>query len=137
MAKFCLCGCGTEVIRNYVRGHHMKAWMIPVERRFWPKVNKSGPITDERLGNCWTWTGNHNSAGYGMFYPGGGQHAHMLLAHRVSYEMEYGAIPAGLELDHLCRTTDCLRPSHLEPVTHQENITRGYRRKRERQGVSA
>jgi hypothetical protein len=30
-----------------------------------------------------------------------------------------------MHLDHLCRTRACVRPSHLEPVTPQENCLRG------------
>ena len=47
------------------------------------------------------------------------------MAHRVSYEMAKGKIPDGLQLDHLCRMTLCVNPSHLEPVTPKENIRRG------------
>jgi hypothetical protein len=36
-----------------------------------------------------------------------------------------GAVPEGLELDHLCRVRGCVNPKHLEPVTHRENLMRG------------
>ena len=45
--------------------------------------------------------------------------------HRLAYQSCYGPIPAGFELDHLCRNTLCLNVQHLEPVTHKENIRRG------------
>lgn len=48
-------------------------------------------------------------------------------AHRFCYEMFYGKIPEGLDLDHLCRNPGCVNPSHLEPVTHKENCRRGLR----------
>jgi hypothetical protein len=38
--------------------------------------------------------------------------------------MFVGPVPEGLELDHLCRVTTCVRPSHLEPVTTGENVRR-------------
>lgn len=41
------------------------------------------------------------------------------------YEQEVGPIPPGLHLDHLCRQPKCLRPDHLEPVTHAKNLQRG------------
>lgn len=48
-----------------------------------------------------------------------------LYAHRAMYEQEIGPIPEGLHLDHLCRQTKCIRPDHLEPVTHAKNLQRG------------
>lgn len=45
-------------------------------------------------------------------------------AHRWAYEHFVGPIPDGLQLDHLCRNTHCANPSHLEPVTAQENLRR-------------
>ncbi|MFK5284023.1 HNH endonuclease signature motif containing protein, partial [Lacticaseibacillus paracasei] len=46
-------------------------------------------------------------------------------AHRFMYERLVGPIPAGMQLDHLCRVRPCCNPAHLEPVTQRENIARG------------
>lgn len=70
---------------------------------------------------CWEWVGAHNTKGYGVVPKG----AASTMAHRVIYELVVGPIPAGLELDHLCRNRGCVRPCHLEPVTHAENVRRG------------
>ncbi len=69
---------------------------------------------------CWLWTGNLGR-GYGHFWDGKKE----VVAHRWSYEYFIGKIPNSLELDHLCRERCCVNPTHLEPVTHQENIQRG------------
>lgn len=85
--------------------------------RFWAKVDRSG--------ECWVWIGWRTSGGYGGFdltEPEAGGH---IPAHRFAYEQEVGPIPPGLELDHLCRNTACVRPDHLEAVTHRENVLRG------------
>jgi len=37
--------------------------------------------------------------------------------------------PEGLEVDHLCRNPACIRPEHLEIVTHRENMRRSVGRK--------
>ena len=45
-------------------------------------------------------------------------------AHRLAYEQAKGPIPDGLVIDHLCNTTACVNPDHLEAVTHSENMKR-------------
>ena len=62
-----------------------------------------------------------------MIQSGGGARygSRQLRAHRVMYEMFVGPIPEGVTLDHLCRTRNCVRVSHLEPVTNVINIKRG------------
>lgn len=74
--------------------------------------------------DCWHWLGCLDSKGYGqiMF------HRWRQSVHRVAYEHMVGPIPEGLTLDHLCGRKNCVRPEHLEPVTHTENIRRWARR---------
>lgn len=70
---------------------------------------------------CWLWSGaKKRGANYGELYAGGKTHR----AHRWFYEQIVGAVPHGMELDHLCRTPLCVNPNHLEPVTHRENQER-------------
>lgn len=100
---------------------------LPLEVRFWSKVNKDGPVPDCRpdLGACWLWTSTL-SHGYGVIQTGTLASPKMVLAHRMAWEMEHGCrIPDGNEPDHLCRVTACVNPAHLEPVTHRENMLRG------------
>lgn len=70
---------------------------------------------------CWLWLGTVNANGYGVINLTVGERK----AHRVSYEHYVGPIPAGLQLDHLCRQRCCVNPDHLEPVTNAENVRRG------------
>jgi hypothetical protein len=96
---------------------------IPVEERFWAKVNKDGPIPAHRpeLGSCWLWTAATDRKGYGVFRLAG----KLIKAHRVAYELIIGPFPAGLLPDHCCRNHGCVNPAHLEPVTNRENMRRG------------
>jgi hypothetical protein len=71
-------------------------------------------------GDCWLWTGSQWH-GYGQIRIS----RKWRKAYRVSYEEFIGPVPAGLELDHVCRRPECINPAHLEPVTHRENILRG------------
>lgn len=72
-------------------------------------------------GDCWIWTGAKNSKGYGSVSNGFGS---SVLAHRKSFELANGNIPAGLQIDHLCNTPPCVNPAHLEAVTGAENMRR-------------
>jgi len=86
----------------------------PTDLRFWSKVQ---PQPD----GCWEWQGA-TTTGYGRFHIA---HGHpLMLAHRYSYTTLVGPVPDGLDLDHLCRNRRCVRPDHLEPVTHRENLLR-------------
>jgi hypothetical protein len=72
---------------------------------------------------CWIFMGSIARNKYGQIGGDGilGNGKRILYAHRVSYELHRGPIPAGLELDHLCRVRCCVNPYHLEPVTNSEN----------------
>lgn len=127
MNGFCRCGCGqrTETAmstdrrvgrvkgqpRPYVEGHYNR---LPDDHY---AVVASGHATP-----CWVWRGATNAAGYGSRKDPRFKSA---LVHRQMYERHVGPIPAGAELDHLCRNPGCCNPDHLEPVTRDVNAWRG------------
>lgn len=81
--------------------------------RFWEKVYKAEDTH-------WYWLGAADYGGYGIFTIGGKN----IRTHQWSYISKHGGIPQGLEIDHLCRVRACVRPDHLEAVTHEENVRR-------------
>lgn len=87
--------------------------MQTLDQRFFSKVHMTSA--------CWVWTAADNGNGYGVFWTG----ERNTYAHRFSYEAMVAPIPAGLQIDHLCRNRACVRPEHLEPVTCRENLLRG------------
>lgn len=83
-----------------------------LEERLASKI-RLAPTSD-----CWLWCGTISARGYGYICIAGKSR----LAHRVSYELFYGLIPVGLEIDHICRVRNCINPKHLRTVTHNQNM---------------
>jgi hypothetical protein len=79
--------------------------------RFWAKVDKTG--------ECWKWVGAlHAPHGYGVIL----RDRRLVLAHRMSWELTYGAIPPGMQVLHKCDNKPCVRPTHLWLGTQQDNV---------------
>lgn len=84
--------------------------------RFWRKV-----VPTEV---CWHWIGGKNKNGYGQFQIGGYK-SRTVNVHRFAYELQFGVIPTGKEIDHKCRNRACVKPSHLRAISHKENVLCG------------
>lgn len=81
---------------------------IPLEQRFWAKVNKTK--------TCWLWTATKCS-GYGNIWVNGKN----VPAHRVSLFLLNIDIPKGMVVDHICRIRACVNPDHLRIVDMKTN----------------
>jgi hypothetical protein len=110
---------------------------------FWERVDMNGPVPRKRpsLGPCWLWTGKIEDNGYAQRIQIDGERD---FPHRFAYRALVGPIPDELESDHICHSSDplgclalglgvclhrrCLNaPSHMELVTHAENMRRARR----------
>jgi hypothetical protein len=80
--------------------------------RLWRKV-----ITGD---GCWEWQGS-TYKGYGRLTKDGTAASGYVWAHRLSWELAYGPIPAGLGVLHRCDNRRRVRPDHLFLGTHGDN----------------
>lgn len=93
--------------------HELRAQLpatASLEQRLWDKV--------ERLHDCWEWRGATSDTGYGQFRVKG----KTLYVHRVSWEIAGGHLADDVVIDHMCHNRICVRPEHLQAVTHKQNI---------------
>lgn len=119
-----VCKIKSCIDTHYGRGYCHKHWRkkyrggefsdISSISRFWSKVKKTS--------SCWEWTGALTH-GYGHLRV----NSKDWRAHRFSYELEFGQIPSGLVLDHLCMNKSCVKPQHLEAVTQAQNVRRHFK----------
>jgi len=78
--------------------------------RFWQRVRK-GP-------DCWEWIKPPSRM---EKYPRIKRNGEQVSAHRVSWELSFGAVTEGLCVLHRCDNVRCVRPDHLFLGTFQDN----------------
>ena len=84
------------------------------EEKFIPEPNSG----------CWLWMASRNPDGYGQFQTGSralGKRCHFA-AHRISYELYIGDIPADVHVLHRCDNPSCVNPAHLWIGNHAKNM---------------
>jgi hypothetical protein len=127
----CMCGCGQKTpvapqssakkgwVKGqpvqFVSGHNIAPYRNSIEEAFWLYCPPGKP--DE----CWLWQGTRHN-GYGYFKWRNTRR----FAHRVAYELHYGAIPTSDNphdtcVCHTCDNPSCCNPAHLFLGTQAEN----------------
>lgn len=72
----------------------------------------------ERVSGCLLWCGSKSREGYGFITVNG----RLEMAHRYAWVVEYGPIPSGHEVDHVCGNRACCDARHLRLATRHENM---------------
>lgn len=98
----------TVTINNFCSRFCFNEWKKTPRVRFWRYVE----VKDEN--DCWLWIGSKGRDGYGRCGPN-------LEAHRESYVLNKGPIPAGLLVRHTCHNPPCVNPAHLILGTTRDN----------------
>lgn len=75
----------------------------PKTDRFWSKVQRGNKTA------CWHWLGAKKPSGYGNVR----RNKIYTSAHRVSWELTFGPIPKGMQVQHSCDNPSCCNPNHL------------------------
>jgi hypothetical protein len=68
--------------------------------------------------DCVLWTGPVFGKGYGR-----GPSPLRQLAHRMAWEKERGPIPAGMQVDHVCRVKLCVNVEHMQLLSAGQHAT--------------
>lgn len=95
-------------------------------QRFWARIDRSGGEQ-----SCWVWRGSGDADGYGRIR----FNDHTEQAHRVSWQLENGAIPEGMVVRHkVCDNPPCVNPAHLMLGTKLDNARDAIEKRRHAHG---
>jgi hypothetical protein len=73
---------------------------------------------DRSATGCWLWTKAKTTDGYGQKHIDG----KLEYAHRLSWKLHRGEIPAGLFVLHKCDVRNCINPEHLFLGSCKDNV---------------
>ncbi len=92
-----------------------------LQRLFWLKVDRNGPVVRPDLGPCAIWTrSKFKRGGYGAFCVVVDGHKVALKAHQVGFVLGHGRLPERPVIRHQCDVVACV--IHVMEGTHADNV---------------
>ena len=97
-------------------GGQPASWWITERNKgtFWKHANR-------KEGECWLWGGTLTHQGYGCMQLSKEGFVRQLGAHRYSYALLVGPIPAGAFILHSCHVKRCVNPAHIRAGSPADN----------------
>lgn len=133
----CECGLVRKTTEYKVQSSAMRACNHTIASRFWPRIDKNGPVHPTLGTPCWVWTGSLRG-GYGQFTIS----RKPMKASRVAWQLTRGPIPgppghSGTLVLHHCDNPKCCNPEHLFLGTHKDNAEDRNRKARQARGAKS
>lgn len=88
-------------------------------RHIWKNVSRTEA-------GCWEWNLSRDTHGYGQIGTRELNEKSPIKAHRATWILFYGDVPAGMHLHHKCGNQCCCNPDHLELLTPREHLNQHF-----------
>jgi hypothetical protein len=92
--------------------------MTQGRRNTWESIAEVFQAIPSNEAGCMLWPMARSSNGYGHI----SLNYKTLSAHKVAWELKFGAVPDGLVVMHKCDTRACVNVEHLQLGTYKDNM---------------
>lgn len=116
MKQCCIKGCEKKVLaKGLCAMHYQRVRLYGDPTKVLVKQVHGATLAErfdhyvDKSGECWVWTGTKDPNGYGRLNVANKP----ILAHRISWALNFGEITPDQHVLHRCDNPQCVRPDHL------------------------